>query len=468
MTSRDYIYNRARRDLKGGAFPLFREGKVVIDVHDLTAEEKEQILYNHIKLGRQDVAFRKAVKPHLPDIAAHPRFVPETARRLADPVFTEGLSPTKWALDRYVAEPELFLQEVIETLDAESKAALGLIYMRNGSLESPIEPQKSERNAIERLGGTLGGCVIALEALNGSLVNHTYLEGSSYWRFKHPTIADAYSAIIIRNPELLELFIYGTPVDKLLEQITCGDVGIERAVVVPKGLFELILTRLDEPWFSNGYKTPYLVNWETQRRVDIFLTYRCSREFLALHLSKHPDILERVSNPGLYLDAVTEVGLAARLHELGLLPEVYRLRFVNRVIAYAISGEDLGAIANERIQQVFTDRELKFFRLKVEIELVPKLGAVRKYWEDNYDSSEDPDGYLEQLLSPMAQIKTMFADDLRIGTVVEKEVALGQKWIEVHRGDDDDDELRRRTFGDVETESVPMSRGRNIFDDIDE
>jgi hypothetical protein len=52
MTSRDYIYNRAGRDLKEGAFPLFREGQVVIDVHNLTPEEREQILYNHIKLGR--------------------------------------------------------------------------------------------------------------------------------------------------------------------------------------------------------------------------------------------------------------------------------------------------------------------------------------------------------------------------------------------------------------------------------
>src|SRR6202008_4098220 len=52
MTSRDYIYNRARHDLKEGAFPLLRESQVVIDVRDLTTEEKQQILYNHIKLGK--------------------------------------------------------------------------------------------------------------------------------------------------------------------------------------------------------------------------------------------------------------------------------------------------------------------------------------------------------------------------------------------------------------------------------
>ena len=52
VTSRDYIYNRARKDLKESAFPLLKESQVVIDVQDLTTEEKRQILYNHLKLGK--------------------------------------------------------------------------------------------------------------------------------------------------------------------------------------------------------------------------------------------------------------------------------------------------------------------------------------------------------------------------------------------------------------------------------
>jgi energy-coupling factor transporter ATP-binding protein EcfA2 len=83
MTSRDYIYHSARKDLKQSAFPLLKESQVVIDVHDLSLEEKQQILYNHLKLGRQRHEFRRAVKPHLEAVAAHERFVPETARRLS-------------------------------------------------------------------------------------------------------------------------------------------------------------------------------------------------------------------------------------------------------------------------------------------------------------------------------------------------------------------------------------------------
>jgi hypothetical protein len=44
MTSRDYIYNRARKDHKESAFRLLKESQVVIDVHELSGEERRQIL----------------------------------------------------------------------------------------------------------------------------------------------------------------------------------------------------------------------------------------------------------------------------------------------------------------------------------------------------------------------------------------------------------------------------------------
>lgn len=100
---------------------------MVIDVRDLTFEERQQILYNHIKLGRQEKAFRTAIKPHLPSIASNSRFVPETARRLADPLFTKELRLEGYYLNKFVEKQEPFLREVIQSLDEHSKAALALI-----------------------------------------------------------------------------------------------------------------------------------------------------------------------------------------------------------------------------------------------------------------------------------------------------------------------------------------------------
>jgi len=210
MTSRDYIYNSARKDLKESAFPLLKESQVVIDVHDLSLEEKQQILYNHMKLGRQRHDFRSAVKPHLEAVAAHERFVPETARRLGDPIFTQGLYIGRYSLEQFVEKREQLLREVLQGLDRHNKAALALIYMRNDSLESPITLEASEHEALQRLGSDLGNCINALEALNGSLVLHSQASGTAVWRFKHPTIGDAYASILVENPELLGVYIQGS------------------------------------------------------------------------------------------------------------------------------------------------------------------------------------------------------------------------------------------------------------------
>lgn len=156
MTSRDYIYNRARQELKESTFPLINESQVVIDVHELSELERQQILYNHLKLGKQPAAFRTSIKPYLEYIAAHSRFIPETARRIAEPLFTKDLYISEYQLGQFVDKREQLLLEVLQGLDVNDKAALGLIYMRKGQLESPIMLQESEPSALERLGSTLG------------------------------------------------------------------------------------------------------------------------------------------------------------------------------------------------------------------------------------------------------------------------------------------------------------------------
>ncbi|MTV16317.1 MULTISPECIES: restriction endonuclease [Bradyrhizobium] len=467
MTSRDYIYNRARNDLKEGAFPLLRESQVVIDVRDLTLEEKEQILYNHMKLGRQEQSFRTSIKPYLPIIAGHSRFVPEMARRLADPLFTYGLRLDRYALNSFVEKQEHFLQEVLQGLDEDSKAALGLIYMRDNALESPVALEQSELEAIERLGSSRGGCVVALESLKGSLVQHVIEEGSAFWRFKHPTVGDAYAGLLLKNPELLGVFLRGSSLEKLLGQITCGDVELERAVIVPKALFGLVLKRLDQTSDAGRYKTPALADWYSRSRVDDFLALRCSREFLAQYMARHPEALARVSDPGLFLESVSEVSLAIRLHELGLLPEQYRKAFVEKVIAYALEGEDLYAIDSKRVQSMFTAQERDDFEGRVRNELLPNLGDVRRTWELNCSSDQRADEFLQPLLDSFSALKRKFADDAEVVVLIDREIAMGRDWI-AERLDDDPRERPGRTFDDVDVMTEQPLTARSIFDDVDE
>ncbi|MDQ3565384.1 MAG: hypothetical protein M3436_15065 [Pseudomonadota bacterium] len=464
MTSRDYIYNRARNELKESAFPLLKESQVVIDVHDLSGDEKQQILYNHLKLSSQPRTFRTRVKPHLESVAAHAHFIPEIARRLADPLFTKDLHLDAYHLGQFVQKRERFLQEVLQGLDGHSKAALALIYMRNDRLESPIALRKSEERALERLGSNLGGCVTALEALKGSLVLHSHAGGHSIWRFKHPTIGDAYAAILAQSPELLGIFVQGSAPGKLIEQITSGDVGIEKAVVIPKALFPLMLVRLREFSSSKKYKSEWLSTWGAKSALQGFLASRCSKEFLSLYLEHNPDLLNKVSEPGLFLHAVPEVGLAVRLHEFGLLPEDKRKRFVATVSEYAVRGDDLYALDDVDIRRLFKDQEFEELLQSVRIQLLPRLDDVRREVQLNHDSSEPADEHMQQLLESFETLRKHFGDYARAAKIIERETRLANEWIAENAPEEPD--RKPRTLGKLETPDKPHGT-RSIFDDVD-
>jgi hypothetical protein len=464
MTSRDYIYNRARNDLKESAFPLLKESQVVIDVHDLSAHERRQILYNHLKLGKQPRSFRTEIKPYLEAVAGHPRFIPEMARRLADPIFTKDLFIDPYYLGQFVEKREQLLQEVLHGLDGDSKAALALIYMRNDRLGSPIELQPSETEAVDRLDSDLGGCVTALEALNGSLVLHSHESGESFWRFKHPTIGDAYAEILVQSPEMLGIYIRGSAPERLVDQITCGDVGIEKAVVVPRPLFPLVLTRLSEVSQSKAYKSALLSAWGAKRDVQGFLARRSSKEFLSLYLEHNPGLLDEIADPGLSLDFAPEVRLVERLHAFGLLPEDKRTKFVKTVSDYAVEGNDAYALDNEGIRTLFKDDEFEELREKVRTQLLPRLGDVRREWQSNHRPSDLPEEHMGQLLSTFSILKKSFADDEGALLIIDRETDNVNQWVGEHTPEEP--ERSPRKLGNVEAPAKPQS-ARSLFDDID-
>lgn len=464
MTSRNYIYNRARHDLKESAFPLLSESQVVIDVHDLSALEKQQILYNHLKLGKQPTAFRSEIKPHLEGVAAHPRFIPETARRIADPLFTKDLYVGEYHLGQFVEKREQLLLEVIQGLDANSKAALGLIYMRKDHLESPVTLQGTEAQALERLGSTLGECITALDALNGSLVTNVQVDDQPVWRFKHPTIGDAYAATLAFSPDLLGIFLSGSSTENLTSQVTCGNVGFEKAVVVPKSLFPMMVARLREFSASDMYKVEWMSLWGARWTLHRFLASRCSKEFLALFLEQAPEILERVSKPGLSLSAVPEVDLAVRLHEFRLLPEENRRQFVESVSSYAIAGEDTYALKDAGVRSVFTEDEFEGLVEAARAELLPKLTELRLGVQNDH-SSDPPEEHMQDILESFSTLKMRFSGDADAVKLIDREIDLANEWIS--KTETPEPKVSPRTLGAVEPSEAKHGT-RSIFDDIDE
>ena len=464
MASRDYIYNRARQNLKESAFPLFRERQVVINVHDLSIDERRQILYNHLKLGNQPRSFLTKVKPHLEDVANHDRFIPETARRLADPLFTKDLLIDKRNIDQFVERREQQLQEVIEKLDADSKAALALIYMRDGCVESPILLQPSEVEALERLGSNLGGCIAALEALKGSLVLHSQADGESAWRFRHPTIGDGYASILAQNPEHLGIFIQGSAPEKLISQVSCGDVGIENALIVPRLLFPQMFRKIEKLLESESKESQGLSILSSRGRLQSFLASRCSKEFLVLYLQRNPALLDRVSDPSLSLAYSSEVGLAKRLYDFGLLPESCRRRLIENVSEYVFLGLDASALSDMRIRSLFTDDEFESLAQRVATELLPRLSDVRLDWESDYDWECQPDAHINQILEFFDSLKVPFADDEGVLRSIDHQISRAWQWVD-ETTYEEHEKLPQR-LGTIPSQMGPRST-RSLFDDID-
>lgn len=471
LTSRDYIYKRAKQSLKESAFPLLQESQVVIDVRDITAEERRQILYNHIKLGSQPRTFRSSIKPYLDHVASHPRFAPETARRLGNPIFTRGLDISQTSVTDFVGRQEQLLQEVIEGLDKHSQAALALIFMRDGTLESPINLRSAEELALVRLGTDLGESIAALNAMKDSLTVQVREDGRAIWRFKHPTVGDAYAAILLKNSELMDIYIEGTPAEELLATVTCGDVGLEGAVVVPRALYLSVEGKVSA--FAVSANPLLSHKWEKKRQVDRFLSARCDRAFLELYLNRHPQILGRVSQPGRLLYAVSEVGLALRLFDLGLFPEESRKRFVQTVAQYAVDGDDGYVFESREIRKMFTRQEMKDLKLRVRTELLPGLNNARRNWEDNLPSDEDPESYIQPFSDLLSALGREFPGDTDVTTAVEREKVLVKRWIEntlqdsAERGDRPYDEPDYDSGDYSRSESRVAVAGRSIFDDID-
>lgn len=208
ITSRDYIWNAAKRDLKLQALPILNRSQVIINVHELSTQEKAQILYNHLKLGDQPAVFRTTIKPYLPEIAERQDFLPETARRLGSNFFTEHLPTSREAVLRFFERPQNFLLDTIANLAPDCRAAIAVVFMNGGKIPSPVSVANLEPPSLA-FGVNSGAVREQLEALNGSLLLLAQDEVGPFWTYKHPTVSDAFARYVAGSPELVEIYLRG-------------------------------------------------------------------------------------------------------------------------------------------------------------------------------------------------------------------------------------------------------------------
>lgn len=400
FTSRDYIYRAASADLKRSAFPLIASSQVVINVQNLSKEEKEQILYNHIKLGDQPLSIKLQLRPHLAEIAINLKFLPEIARRLGSQFFTKNLFGGFWIdplmrerLRRFVEHPLEFLIEIVESLDHDSFGAIALVFINGGTLESPMRFNEIEERALGLLGASAGGVQSAFSSLDGSLLKLTKSGGTFAWTYKHPTTGDAFASVVGDNRELLDIYLAGTRIQKLIHEVVCGDVNLEGAkVVIPPSRYQNFIPRLKE------LASPHLYQ---------FLAFRTDHAFLARYFEQCPYVYEAISSPK-FLSG-PEGLLLVKLHSFDLLPEGWRRQFVERAAILAVETLDADFL-DKQIRNVFSDEEIQLILNRVEAERLPDLQELLGEWEANHSGSEDPDEYFGPFVEALGAFHDAFPE----------------------------------------------------------
>lgn len=351
FTSRDYIFNEARNKIKESSFPLLFDSQVIINVECLNISEKERILYNHIKSGDLSKEIKTKLKPLLKKSARHSNFSPELARRLGNSMFHKNLTISKSGIERFFSNPIEFFEEIIKSLDDDKKAALMLILLYGNRLPNPLIQDHLINCITNSFDATLPKIKNALNYMKDSLVKLSVLSGENIWSFYHPSMIDSLQNFIKRNPEWIEIFLYGAKVKTLFRDITCIDTN--HKIFVPRNLWNVIGNR----FASENLK---LIKLDLIR----FLIYETSDDFLKWFHQNYSSILNSLLNSTYYQLDDLSFALASRLDQLMLLEIEIKMHLVEEVCEIAIDTIDDGFLKDKYIKQLIGNKGIKYILLK--------------------------------------------------------------------------------------------------------
>lgn len=457
LTSRTYIWRQARADLKTQVFPPLERGHVVVDVEKLTTPEKQRILYNHLKFGDQSKKFLACCKPFLDAVVNSEEFRPEIARRLGNPVFTEGLELTNQGIARFFAEPENFLRETIANLALPFRAGIGLIFVNAGRLPTPIVRDDAAGMVCDLFGVDVSAIAIALTSMKGSFVVRVDEGEQSYWTYKHPTIADAFAAHIGDNDELIELYVRGAKLPQMMREAVCGAISVKGAkVVVPATLYDSLLER---------FRTAKGLAADDLNR---FLLRRCSDAFLKKFVSRFPKYCEERRGPSYNVTADNWVLLMLRLSRLGRLPDAARAKVIVQLesqIQYDANADFLEGRAD--FEAFLTDEEQERM-LDLARSVLGNLAELIDDHARDYSMNHDwdPDDWFDDLLSCVRSLGELFPDD----SEVEDAITSAEKRVEVKieelKEGREEEEPEPDDYRHATGSAATSGGARSIFDDL--
>ncbi len=466
FTSRSYIFHAAKNRLNTNKFELFNDAKVIIEVERLSEPEKAMILYNHLKLGKQTKMFRGAVKNFLPAAVSVPKFLPEIARRFANPHFTKKLVLSEAGIVDFFSNPVGIMADIIGGLAPAERAALALVFANGGELPIPImDDDLQTAKIIISMQSNLGDVKAALAALDDSLIRVSKAQDDHCWTFRHPTIRDAFATDVSGNPELVEIYLSGVTKERLIEEISCGDMGIEGIkLVVPRSMFNRVL-RIIAP---SGNIEPI------SRPILSFLASRCSPEFLGLFFSNNTakaNLLDLINAARKYDSSLTILG---KLHVNDLLDDELREKVLDRLSCLAVVNHS-DCFIDADFVGVLLSQEENAARLSVQkIGFYSNMNEIIQDIEDSWGTDDDVDEAFYDVTRLLERFRDenneLYCEDFYDEDEWQKSEQFIRE-IEAKK-----DRLKQKQseavdYNELETEEAPkvnLPTGRSIFDDVDE
>lgn len=466
FTSRSYIFLAAQNRLNTNKFELFKDSRVTIEVEKLSDPEKAMILYNHLKLGKQTKAFRRAIKSFLPSVVSVPKFLPEIARRFANPQFTNKLVPNEVGVVDFFSNPTGIMVDIIGGLAPAERAALALVFANGGELPIPLRLENPQTtNIITSMQSNLGDVKAALSALDDSLIRISKTQAEHYWKFRHPTIRDAFATDVSGNPELIDIYLSGVTKERLIEEISCGDMGIEGIkLVVPQSMFNSVLDIIDPSGNRASISKPILS----------FLASRCSPEFLGLYFNNDKtkvNLLDLINFARRYDNSLTILG---RLNANGLLGDELRIKVLDRLsVLAAVNHSDCFIDAD--FVGVLLSQEENAARLSVQkVGFYSNMNEIIQDIEDSWGTDDDVDETFYDVTRLLERFRDENNELYCADFYDEDEWQRSEQFIRVIEAKKD--RLKQKQseavdYEELETEeaqSTNLSSGRSIFDDVDE
>jgi hypothetical protein len=191
-TARHYILEEALAESRlgegVGEFPGPHE--VLVEVGELTAQQKAEMLYNHAKLAGLATKSKALVRIHFRKIINHPNFTPERIRQLCDEVLRADKANSWAEISKFMNNPSERWRKAFDGLSTSEQALLTALLDFDDDAELNELGQAYEQRIQDENKGRLSFNKVISRLRHSFLQISRSYSGTVTVEFRHPSIRD--------------------------------------------------------------------------------------------------------------------------------------------------------------------------------------------------------------------------------------------------------------------------------------